>query len=144
MIAGIKAMRTVSLAPVASDDYRLPVIPIFVWQGDAVKEVVPLAGRGYSVGSSHFEEINLSQQRAVQNVFDYQVSLIHAPSDLGRSRPLCMQQKRFFGSLRGRGYFFVRDPILRQKRLQKAFERGSICSSSDSNTFSLSLGCPTT
>ncbi len=81
--AGVKAMRSASLTPASITGYRLPLIPIFVGQGEAVKETVPLAERGHAVDFSHFEEINPSQRSAVQHAFDYQVSLIHAPTGCG-------------------------------------------------------------
>ncbi|KAJ9612622.1 hypothetical protein H2200_004219 [Cladophialophora chaetospira] len=76
----MKAIRSTSIDPTPSSTYRLPVIPMFVGHGEAVRGIMPLAERGYAVDFSHFDDINPSQRKAIQNVFDYQVSLIHAPT----------------------------------------------------------------
>jgi hypothetical protein len=81
--AAVKAMRTALSGPEPDARYGLPVKSVFDCQGIAIKDVVPFAEKGYSVDFSPFDDINPSQQRAIQNIFTYPVSLIHAPSGCG-------------------------------------------------------------
>lgn len=80
IVAAVNAMRSASLDHTSSSSSRLSIVPMFVGQGEAVKDIVPLAGPNYSVNFSHFDDVSPSQQKAIQNVFDHQVSLIHAPT----------------------------------------------------------------
>ncbi|ETI22911.1 hypothetical protein G647_04705 [Cladophialophora carrionii CBS 160.54] len=77
--AAVRAMRTSLSGPETNTTYRLPIKAMFEYQGKAVRDVVPLAEKGCSVDFSPFDDINPSQQKAIQNIFAYPVSLIHAP-----------------------------------------------------------------
>ncbi|EXJ63225.1 hypothetical protein A1O7_03672 [Cladophialophora yegresii CBS 114405] len=78
--AAVRAMRAALSGPESNTTYRIPISAVFDYQAKAVKEVVPLAEKGYSVDFSPFDDINPSQERAIRNIFVYTASLIHAPN----------------------------------------------------------------
>ena len=85
-IAGaLETFRITFPSDIPDDTRRLPILSILMGGMQSMKDIVPLAEREHLVDFSRFDDINPSQQRAVQNVFDHQVSLVHAPPSCGQN-----------------------------------------------------------
>ncbi|KAH0847046.1 hypothetical protein AYO21_09820 [Fonsecaea monophora] len=73
------AFRTAS----STNDSHLPLVSMFLRQGGAVRDILPFAEPDYSVDFSVLDDLDYSQRRVIRNIFNHQVSLVHAPAGSG-------------------------------------------------------------
>ncbi|OQV07393.1 AAA domain-containing protein [Cladophialophora immunda] len=78
--AWVESTNATFLAASSTNEHYLPLLSMFLGQGETISETLPFAEPGHSIDLPPLGPLERSQSRVIQNFFNHQVSLVHAPA----------------------------------------------------------------